>query len=267
MKFKYLLLVGAVALLTVSASAQTVPSEARIRADVMNPGVIAIIMRGQGSVTRFRENGAIVDEYYRSITVRRKTDKPGVTVDVIGDAVYRLIGGRWVFRRMRLAGNTYAGIDNPTIDELNRLVAVLQPSDVDNMWSDMIGEIESVRLWSYPNWEFHSPNSVSFNVVVVHSYIHRGGHYTRSDVPQEQIAPPMKAVDRVERIMRWRIYRDSEKLPWARMTWTKAGRIGDYIRDEAGQQIEMIRLLGRRAVHESKLDALSRPGRVPMFTK
>ena len=263
-----LLPVSVVVMLSFAAGAlaQAPPSEAQIRRDIMNPGVIAIIMRGQGSFTRFRENGVIVDEYYRSITVRRKTEKPGITVDVIGDAVYRLIGGRWLFRRMRLAGNTYAGIANPTIDELNKLVATLKPNDVDNMSHEIIGEIESIRLLeANPNWEFHSPTSVSFNVVLVHSYVYRGGAYTQTG--SNESAHPKVFVDRVERIMRWRIYRDNEKSPWARMTWTKAGRIGDYMRNENGESVPMMKLLERKIYSAEAADRMPRPSRVPFISK
>lgn len=67
---------------------------------LMNPGVVEIIIRGKGAFEKFVENRAAVNEYYRSVTVRRKTEKAGVTVDVLGDVVYRLLGGRWVFRKM-----------------------------------------------------------------------------------------------------------------------------------------------------------------------
>jgi len=252
-----------------SLSAQTPPSEAQIKRDLMNPGVIEIIIRGKGSFEKFVENRAVVNEYYRSVTVRRRSDRPGITVDVLGDVVYRLIGGRWVYRKMRLAGNTYGGLANPTIAELNKLVELLEPRDIDNMYTTFVGEIESIKLWSFPNWEWHSPNSVSFNIVVVHSYIHSGGSYTRTEMggQPEQIFSPFVAVDRVERIQRWRIYRDGEKEPWKSMTFTKAGRIGDYIKDGNGNSIEMIKLLGRKKVMDNQVDGLPRPTRVPQFTE
>src|SRR4051812_3327372 len=49
------------------AAAQSPPSEAQIKKDVMNPGVIAIIFRGQGSFDKYVSEGAVVNEYYRSI--------------------------------------------------------------------------------------------------------------------------------------------------------------------------------------------------------
>lgn len=240
----------------ISAYGQTPPSEAQTRKDVMNPGVIQIIMRGQGSFTKFVENRAVVNEYYRSITVRRKTDKPGVTVDVIGDVVYRLIGGRWVFRKMRLAGNTYGGIKNPTVAELNKLVVTLKPNDVDNSWQEFIGEIESIKIYSFPRWEWHTPNSVSFNIVMIHSQVLHGG-VTWEDV----------VVARVERIQRWRIYRDGDGQPWKSMTWTKAGGKGDLMRDENDELIDMFKLLESKKMTRKQSDKMPRPTKVPLFTE
>lgn len=228
----------------------------------MNPGVVEIIIRGKGAFEKFVENRAVVNEYYRSVTVRRKTDKPGITVDVLGDVVYRLIGGRWVYRRMRLAGNTYGGIKNPTVAELNKLVETLKPDDVDNMHMNFIGEIESIRLSPFPNWEWHNPNSVSFNVVLIHSWVFSGGSYTGE---ASQSVYPDAFVDRVERIQRWRIYRDGEKLPWKGMVWTKAGRIGDYMKNDKGESVPMMKLLERKKFSSAQVDKMPRPTKVPLI--
>lgn len=248
----------------VCVGAQTPPSEAQIKKDLMNPGVIEIVIRGKGSFEKFVENRAVVNEYYRSVTVRRKSDKPGITIDVLGDVVYRLISGRWVYRRMRLAGNTYGGIANPTVAELNKLVELLKPNDVDNVWMDIIGEIESIKLSPFPNWEWHSPNSVSFNVVLVHSLIFSGGSYTGE---ASASAYPDVFVDRVERIQRWRIYRDGEKLPWKSMTWTKAGRIGDYMKNDKGESVPMIKLMERKKYTRAQVDNMPRPTKVPLINE
>ncbi len=256
MKGRITLSIAFVLAFCVSALAQTPPSEAQIRKDVMNPGVIAIIMRGQGSFTKFVENRAVVNEYYRSITVRRKSDKPGVTLDVIGDVVYRFIGGRWVFRKMRLAGNTYGGIANPTVIELNKLVEKLTPNDVDNSWQEFVGEIESIKIYSYPRWEWHTPNSVSFNIVMVLTQVLHGG-VTWEDV----------VVARVERIQRWRIYCDGDGQPWKSMTWTKKGSKGDTMRAENNELIEMFKILDSKKMKREQSDKMPRPAKVPPFTE
>jgi len=239
-----------------SVLAQTPPSPAQIKKDLMNPGVVEIVIRGNGSLEKFVENRAVVNEYYRSVTVRRKTDKPGITVDVIGDVVYRHIGGRWVFRKMRLAGNTYGGIKNPTVSELNRLVATLKPDDVDNSWREFVGEIESIKIYSYPRWEWHTPNSVSFNIVMVHSQVLHSG------VSWEEVV-----LARVERIQRWRIYRDGEGQPWKGMTRTKAGGKGDLMRGENNEQIQMFKILESKNMTRAQSDKMPRPTRVTSITE
>jgi hypothetical protein len=241
---------------SVGVWAQTPPSEAQIKKDLMNPGVIAIIIRGKGSFEKFVENRAVVNEYYRSVTVRRKSDKPGITLDVLGDVVYRLIGGRWVYRRMRLGGNTYGGIANPTAAELSKLVEKLTPNDVDNVWQEFVGEIESIKLSPFPNWQWHTPNSVSFNIVMIHSQVLHGG-VTWEDV----------LVARVERIQRWRIYRDSEKDGWKSMTVEKAGRKGDLMRDENNKSIEMFKILESKKMTRQQTDNMPRPTKVPPITE
>ena len=245
--------------------AQTPPSEAQIKKDLMNPGVIAIIIRGRGSFEKFVENGAVVNEYYRSVTVKRKSDKPGVTIDVLGDVVYRLIGRRWVFRKMRLAGNTYGGIANPTIAELNKLVEKMQLRDIHNQWEYyFIGEIESLKISPFPRWEWHSPNSVSFDVVMVHSLIYNGGSYNGE---ASENAGSDNFVDRVERIQRWRIYRDDEKQPWKSATATAFGNIGDLMRDENNKSVPRLKLLGRKKMSRQQAENMPRPTKIPFFTE
>ena len=253
---KNLLIVGFLIIFAANAFAQRPPTEAQIKKDLMNPGVVQIIMRGKGSFEKFVENRAVVNEYYRSVTVRRKTDKPGITVDVLGDVVYRLIGGRWVYRKMRLAGNTYGGIANPTLSELNKLVETLKPNDVDNLWQDFIGEIESIKISPFPRWEWHTPNSVSFNVIMIHSQI------VHSGVSWENVF-----VDRVERIQRWRIYRDSEKEPWKSMNCTEFGRTGDLMRDENNNSVSRLKLLERKKMTRKQTDNMPRPTKVPLITE
>lgn len=264
---KTLLIVSSFFLIfAVEASGQTPPTEAQIKKDLMNPGVIAIIIRGKGSFEKFVENRAVVNEYYRSVTVRRKTDKPGVTLDVLGDVVYRLIGGRWVYRRMRLGGNTYGGIANPTVAELNKLVEKMQLRDVHNQWEYyFVGEIESIKISEgFPRWEWHTPNSVSFNVVMVHSMIYNGGSYNGE---ASERAYPDVFVDRVERIQRWRIYRDDEKQPWKSGGASEFGNIGDTMRDENKNLISRMKLLGRKKMSSQQADNMPRPTKVPFFTE
>jgi hypothetical protein len=261
------LLVTAVVSITVattgSAHALTPPSEDDIRRDLAAPGVIEIVFRGRGTLERVEENGVFFDEYKRSVTVRRTGDRPGVVVEVIGDAVYRVIDGRFVFRRMRLAGNRLNGLPNPTVAEIDALLSRLTPLDIDRTAYLMVGEIEKIRLADDPRWEWHTPRSVSFEVVETFTARWTGGAYPGSYV--EPTKPGEIFLDRVERIDRWRIYRDTDEGPWLRLVAT-AHRAGAMIPRKGAPSEPAVRLLSRRVVAEREFAALPRPTRVPPLT-
>ena len=245
------------------AHALTPPSEDDIRRDLAAPGVIEIVFRGRGTLERVEENGVFFDEYERSVTVRRAGDRPGLVVEVIGDVVYRVIDGGFVFRRMRLAGNRLEGLANPTVAEIDALLARLTPLDIDRTAYLMIGEIETIRLAADPHWEWHSPRSVSFEVVETFTARWTGGAYPGSYV--EPTKPGSIFLDRVERIDRWRIYRDADDGPWLRLVAT-ARRAGAVIPRKGGPSEPAVRLLSRRVVGEREFAASPRPTRVPPLT-
>jgi len=261
---RFLLVLSILTVFAATAKAQTPPSEAQIRRDVMNPGVIEIIMRGSGSFERFVENGAAVDEYYRSITVRRKTDKPGVTVDVLGDVVYRLIGGRWIYRTMRLAENRYSGISNPTVAQINKVLGKARISDFIHTAGGVIGEFESLRMSSDPKWEWFTPNSVAFNVIAVFREVYRGGSYQGESSPQ--FTPGITKVDRVEATLRIRIYRESEKQPWARMMTTRFGK-GTKIQNSKGEMVYPEKMLQRKEYPNAEVRGMPHPTKLPLIEK
>ena len=245
------------------ATALSPPSEDDIRRDLAAPGVIDVVFRGKGTLERIEENGVLVDEYKRSVTVRRAGDRPGSIVEVIGDVVYRLIDGRFVFRRMRLAGNRLQGLPNPTIAEIDALLARLTPLDIDRTAFLMVGEIEKIRLADDPHWEWHTPRSVSFDVVETYTARWTGGAYPGSYI--EPTKPGEIFLDRVERIDRWRIYRDADDGPWLRLVAT-AHRAGTIIPRKGAPSEPAVRLLSRRVVAEREFAALPRPTRVPSLT-
>lgn len=246
------------------ARASDLPTEDQIRKDLAAPGIIEITIRGKGTLERILDNNTWVDEYYRSVTVRRETDKPGVTVDVKGDVVYRLVGDSFVFRKFRLGENTYGGIANPTLGDINALVRTLSPPNIDNMFSLMVGEIESIRLAPVPRWEWHSPKSVSFDVIQVYSHVYNGGSY--DGVTQELPTPTKAFVDRVQRIERWRIYRDSESGPWLRLS-ASGHRVGTMIPVKGGPSVRAVTLLGRSVTTPAAAQSMPRPTRVPLLTE
>jgi hypothetical protein len=248
---------------SVAGQAQTPPSEAQIKKDVMNPGVIAIIFRGRGSFEKYVTNGAVVSEYYRAITVRRKTDKPGVTLDVIGDVVYRLVGNRWVYRTMRLSGNQYGGIKNPTLAEINQSLEGRAYDPYFHGNGQVIGEYESVRLADVPEWEWHTTNSVSFYAIAVYRIPNVGQSYSNADSPQTK--PGVTIIDKVQEVWRMRIYRDDEKSPWRSATLTVVASL--EIPGAKGEKIPRNKLLERKEYSDEEFKRMPRATRVPLLTQ
>ena len=255
--------VGALALLVGPARAQALPSEDDIRRDLAAPGVVDIVFRGKGTLERIAENGVWIDEYKRSVTVRRAGDRPGVVVEVIGDVVYRPTGDRFVFQRMRLAGNRLTGLEPPDVAAIDRLIATLKPHDIDTLAPLIVGEIESIRLADDPRWEWHSPKSVSFEVVQKYTARHPGGAYPGSYV--ELTKPGEVFLDRVERIERWRIYRDAEDGPWLRLS-ASGHRSATLIPRKGAPSEPAMRLVSRRVVTEREFQAMPRASRVPLLS-
>lgn len=246
---------------SISASAQTPPSEAQIRKDVMNPGVLQIIFRGRGSFEKYVTGGAVVNEYYRSITVRRKTDRPGVTVDVIGDVVYRLIGGRWVYRTMRLSGNQYSGLKNPTAAEINQALAAEEYQGFHG--NGAVVEYESVKLLDAPVWEWHSMKSVSFYVVAVYRAVSQGRRYDNAD--PSTYKQGFETVERVQEVWRMRIYRQDEKSPWNGASLTVVTEL--EVPDGKGGKIPRNKLLERKLYPVEEVRQMARVTRVPSLTQ
>ena len=243
--------------------AQTPPTEAQIKRDLMNPGVIAIIMRGRGSFEKFVTNGAVVNEYYRSVTVRRKTDRPGVTLDVLGDVVYRLIGGRWVYRTMRLAGNTYGGMKNPTAADINQALAQVELSHFHPGSREVI-EYESFKLMDAPNWEWHTPNSVSFYAIAVFRRIHSGKRYS-NESRSPTYRDGFRWIDTVREVWRVRIYRENEKSPWVNAIQTTVGKL--EIPDAKGGTMPRDFLIEQKQYPANEVERMPRATRTPLISE
>ena len=115
-----------------------------------------------------------------------KTDEAGVLLKVIGIASYDVMGGRYVYWRTFTSSNSYSGIPNPTAADVQALIKQFGVHDMmgDYSFRQMIGNVESIRLSSDPNFEWHTPNSVSFNIVAV--YTKKGNGNTAPNEHGEQ---------------------------------------------------------------------------------
>lgn len=194
-------------------------------------------------------------------TAKRKTDQPGVYVTIKGYSSFDVIGGKYVYWRDFVSGNSYDGQKPPMLAEMN---ATMQKVDLREMARpEQVGEYESLRLAPDPDYEWHTMNSVSFTVIAVYSKRFSGGYYD-ADSPQQPPTPSGKqAVDRIEHHLRFRLYRDGLTVPWRTLdvsdTITKASNRNSLI--------TVKKLLDRRYVDYMAARELPGPTRPPVLTQ
>ncbi|MFM9903270.1 MAG: hypothetical protein ACKVQJ_01715 [Pyrinomonadaceae bacterium] len=232
------------------------PSDAQIKKQLTSPKTVSITLGAPGTV----EWSSTYKKYVwsRNFTVKLKTDTPGEILIVKGYASYDVIGGRYVYWRTFTSSNSYAGKKNPTVDEIN---AVLAKQDLFR-WNgggfDYIGEYESMRLAPEPEWEWHTPDSVSFNVVAVFTVVNKGGLY--ADEEPYRSRPGFKAIDKIEAFRRLRLYRKASNLPWETVG------VSNTIPISANTTKKMEKLIDRKVVSEAELKNMPRMTKVPQLT-
>ncbi|WP_412062477.1 hypothetical protein [Rubrivirga sp. IMCC45206] len=190
------LLLGLLAavLLVPSVSAQTPPSEARIRADVLaqvQPTATSVTLRGNGA----REWNAGVWEFVHSITTRKPYDEmPGVEIESYGDVVYQSHGSTYQYDRYRVGDWRYFGIPDPSPDEVEAVLGTdpvsVYPGNTLDADRALAVRIEDGTYW-------HNPTSVTVKV---------GARYRTKEGPTE--------IADHEGVFDVRLYRDDVDGPW-----------------------------------------------------
>ncbi len=237
------------------------PSEAKIKKDVMGPKTVSLTLGGPGTI----EWSSTYKKYVwsRNFTAKVKTDTPGEFLIVKGYASYDIMGGRYVYWRTFTSSNSYAGKKNPSISEINQAIATAEVQEFDRI-RDVIGEYESLKIAADPNWEWHTANSVSFNVVAVYRVINRGKHY--GDEAQHQRAQGYITVDKIESLMRLRIYRNDEKSPWSSVI-NRSVLINARMPGANGAMVYTTKLLDRKDYPAADVQKMARMSKVPLLTQ
>jgi hypothetical protein len=183
-----------------SAGAQ--PSKADIKSHLTGPMVVSSVIHSPGARSWDSAYSKYVWEVGFTNRVKDKNN-PGLIIVVDGFLSYDIIGGRYVYWRSFTSKNSYEGIPDPTASDLQALLAQFGESEFMGINARLVvGKVESIGLSKEPKFEWHTPNSVSFNVVA--TYIKKGnGIYA----PQE----------RVSELFRVRLYRADMKSPWKSM--------------------------------------------------
>lgn len=194
------IVICAFALLVVGAgNALAQPSAAQIKKDISGPKTVSVTLGDPGTV----EWSSTYKKYVwsRNFVAKVKTDETGIFILVTGYASYDVMAGRYVYWRTFTSSNSYSGIPNPTAADVQALIKRFGVHDMmgDYPFRQMIGNVESIGLASDPSFEWHTQNSVSFNIVAV--YTKKGNGNT---APSEH----------GQQTFRIRLYRDDTKADW-----------------------------------------------------
>ena len=187
--------------------AKAQPSDAQIKRDLTGAKTVSVALGKPGTIEWSKTYKKYV--WTRSFTAKVKTDEPGIFVIVKGYASYDVMGGRYVFWKTFTTSNSYEGIPDPTAADVQALVSKFGAEQFmgNYHFNHVIGKVESIGLAAEPKYVWHTPNSVSFNVVAV--YTER-----TNDIGGRQ---------RLARTLEIRLYRDSVKAPWKSLISTDRG--------------------------------------------
>lgn len=181
-----------------SFSAFAQPTDAQIKRDLTGAKTVTITLGKSGTV----EWSSTYKKYLwtRNFTAKVKTDEPDIFIIVTGYAAYDVVGNRYIFWKSFVTSNSYEGIADPTGADVQSLIRkfALQQFLGNYHFNHVIGKVEVIELAAEPQFEWHTPNSVSFNVQAV--YLER----TNDIGGREKVA----------RTFRIRLYRDNLKAEW-----------------------------------------------------
>ncbi len=234
------------------------PSDAQLKKVLTTPKTISVTFNGRGSIEWSKTYSKYV--WSRYFTRKSKTDTAGEIIVVRGYVSYEVMGGRYVFWREFASDSSYEGKKNPTVAEINQ---GLEKEDLSEFTyaREYVGEFESFRVAPEPDWEWHTANSVSFNVVAVYRIVNTGGRYGS----EEWYQPPSgsKAIDRVESWMRLRLYRDDAKTGW------KSVGFSHSIRNPNDRRYlkEIKKLLDREVLPRAQVEQMPKLSKVPLLTQ
>jgi hypothetical protein len=183
------------------------PTDAQITKDLTHAKTVSVALGKPGKIEWSKTYKKYV--WTRNFTAKLKTDDPDILVIVKGYASYDVMGGRYVFWRTFTTSNSYEGIPDPTAADVQALISKfgLEQFMGQYHFNHVIGKVESIGLAAEPKYVWHTPNSVTFNVVAV---------YTEK-------TNDIGGRERVARTFEIRLYRDGVKAPWKSLLSTDRG--------------------------------------------
>ncbi|MCB0284775.1 MAG: hypothetical protein H6627_05455 [Calditrichae bacterium] len=183
----------------VSATAYAQPSDAQVIKDMTGPGTISVKLTPKNGHKQWNGDYGIW-EYVRGVeAIREYKQKKGVTIKIVGDAVYQMYGATdYKYWKFRVLSNEYIGMDVPSSEDLMKIVQSDLPKFLSTYWYNrIIGDVKALYIADDPKITWHTPNSLSFDVIAEY-------RAKTSDIHIEDIVQTYNV----------RLYRDAEDKPW-----------------------------------------------------
>lgn len=225
------------ALVTTSTYAQ--PTDEQVIADMTNPSIISVKLTPKNGHKQWNADYGVW-EYVRGVEAIKKYPKDeNVTIKIVGDAVYQMYGATdYKYWKFRVLSNEYLGMDVPSSEELMEIVQADYQKLFSSYWYNrIIGDVQALYIADEPNFTWHTPNSLSFNIIAEY-------RAKVSNIHVEDIAQTINV----------RLYREAENQEWgnfisSRGTSTNTNRV-EYTREQMAEMKSLAFIDGERAAAE-----------------
>lgn len=218
------------------------PSDAQVIKDLSNQGVISIKLTSKNGHKQWNSDYGTW-EYVRGVkeVIREYPKKKGVKIKIVGDAVYQLYGSKYKYWKFRVISNEYIGMDVPSSEELMKIVRSDLKKFVSSYWYNrIIGDIKAIYFPEDPKITWHTPNSVSFNIIAEYTAL-------VSDIHTEDIVQTYNV----------RLYRESEDKPWNNFISSKLERKTSNRKEYSRSEVKQMKTLGEIDREQAAQAALS----------
>jgi hypothetical protein len=191
---------------TVAAQVQS-PSDSQVKKVVTGPRTVDVTLGKPGSAEWSQTYKKYI--WTRHFVAKLRTEDPNVFLLVKGYAAYDMVGRNYVFWRTFITSNGYEGVPDPSAGDVQGLINKFGVEMfMGNFYNQVIGKVESIGLAPEPKFDWHTPNSVSFDVAAV--YVEKTNE--------------VGGKEKVRRTFRIRLYRDNQKSDWKNLMSTSEDR-------------------------------------------
>ncbi len=237
---------------SIKLSSYCQPSAAKVQADIKSnfgPKCISVTVTGGGTTSVDYINGGYAKFYRVPVTVKSKTELPGVVIVDKGNAKYNMAGAAYSFKEYASGTTEYSGLPYPDTAAIRSLIYSLPSYGITGP-EEQILDVHSISFLSNPAPIWHSLLSVTIASDMVYS-----------------IKRNMNTVEKIKEPYGLRLYRKTITDPWYNVAWTTP----DYRNDSRRLQSisvetigeyklsKMLSLKDKATIKSAEIQAASRP--------